>query len=233
LVLLLAIGLILVRQGIIPWFNSNQNNPSTIAQPFMETFQNNDRNWPQLNSNGLNAAIASNGYNLTISNSSNETYFPHPQVGTLPDNFTLTTQFKQTQGASSNLFGLAFREKDDGNGGNVTGYAFVINYDGTSQVLKYDPNTPGKYTILDGPINPPSGFHGGLNTLHTLQAIVQGSKFFFKIDGQQVSSTAPDHSVTDAAYTGGQLTLYVSGTSATFVVTLVQLTIPRTETGET
>jgi serine/threonine protein kinase len=226
LVLLLAIGLILVKQGIIPWFNSNPNNLSTIAQPFTETFQNNDRNWPQLNSNGLNAAIASDGYHLAISSSLKETYFPHPDVGTLPANFTLTVQFKQTQGASLNLFGLAFQEKDDGNGGNVTGYAFVINYYGISNVLKYDPNTPGKYTTLDGPINPPPGFQTGLNTLHTLQAIVQGSKFFFKVDGQQVPGTAPDHSVTDPAYTGGQLTLYVSGTNATFIVTSVQLAIP-------
>ena len=192
----------------------------------METFQNNDRNWPQLNSNGLNAAIASDGYHLTISSSLNETYFPHPDVGTLPTNFTLTVQFKQTQGTLSNLFGLAFREKDDGNGGNVTGYAFVINDNGTSQVLKYDPSTPGKNTTIDGPINPVPGFKAGNNILHTLQAIVQGSKFFFKVDGQQVPGTAPDHSVTDPAYTGGQLTLYVSGTNATFVVTSVRLAIP-------
>ncbi len=223
LVLLLAIGLILVKQGIIPWFNSN---PSTIAQPFTETFQNNDRNWPQLNSNGLNAVIASNGYNLVISSSLKETYFPHPDIGTLPANFTIAVQFKQTQGDSSNLFGLTFRENDDGHGGNVTGYAFIINSDGTSEVLKYDPHAPGKYTLLDGPINPLPGFQGGLNTLHRLQAIVQGSKFFFKVDGQQAPGTAPDHSVTDPAYTGGQLTLYASGTSATFIVTSVQLAIP-------
>ena len=226
-VLLLGIGLTLVRLGVIPWPNSNQNNPSTIAAPFTETFQNNNLNWPQVNSNGLTTNIDSNGYHLIINSSTGETHFPHPGVGTLPDNFTLTVQFEQTQGdVTTNLFGLAFRERDDGNGGNVTGYAFVINSNGYSSVLKYDPGAPSKYSTLEGPINPVPGLQAGLGHLHTLQAIIQGSKFFFKIDNQQVPGTAPDHSIADSTYTGGQLTLYVSGTNATFVVKSVQLAIP-------
>jgi serine/threonine protein kinase len=226
LVILLAIGLILVKQGTIPWFNSNQNNPSVVAAAFTENFQNNDRNWPLGTTNGLTAGIVNNQYEIDI-NGGPVTYFPHPNAGTLPDNFTLTVMMKQTQGNPNDWYGLAFREKDDGNGSNVTCYAFGINIHGISTILKYNPNAQNKETSLGGSTNPVPGFKAGPNQPHVLQAIVQGNKFFFKIDNQPVPvSLAPDDSITDSTYAGGQFTLYVSGSTATFVVASVQLAIP-------
>ncbi len=226
LVLLLAILLILIKQGIIPWFSSNPNNPSAVATPFTENFQDNTRNWTVGTINGLTVGIVNNQYKIDI-NGGPVTYFPHPDMGTLPDNFTLTVTMEQTQGDTNDWFGLAFREKDDGNGGNVTCYALGIKANGISTVQKYDPNAQSKATTLGGSTNPVLGFKPGINQLHILQAIVQGSKFFFKIDNQPVPvSPASDQSITDSTYSGGRLTLYVSGSTATFVVTSLQFTIP-------
>ncbi len=222
-VILLAIALFLVKQGIIPWFDANQNNPSAVATSFTENFQNNDRNWPTATSNGLTTGIVNNQYEIDI-NGGPVTYFPHPNVGTLPENFSLTVTMKQTQGDPNDWYGLAFREKDDGNGSNVTCYAFGIKLNGMSTVLKYNPNAQNNETSLGGSTNPVPSFKAGLNQLHILQAVVQGSKFFFKIDNQPVPvSPAPDQSIADSTYTGGQFTLYVSGSTANFVVISVQL----------
>ncbi len=228
LILLLAIGLILVKQGIIPGFNSNQNTTSTTATPFTENFQGTTRNWTAGTIGDLTTGIVNNQYKIDINgNGGPVTYFPHPVVGTLPDNFTLTVTIEQTQGDQNNWFGLAFREKDDGSGGNVTCYAFGITTNGISTVQKYHSNAISKTTTLGGSTNPVPGFKTGLNQVHTLQAIIQGSKFFFKVDNQTVPvSPSPDKSISDSEYTGGQLTLYVSGSTATFIVTSVQLAIP-------
>ncbi len=226
LVLLLSIGLLLFKQGVIPGLNSNQNTSSTIATSFTENFQGTTRNWTAGTIGGLTTGIVNNQYDMQLNGGSN-TYFPHPVVGTLPDTFTLTVTMEQTQGDPNALFGLAFREKDDGNSGNVTCYAFGIQTNGSSTVQKYDPNVAHKTITIGGSTNPVPGFKTGNNQLHTIQAIVQGSKFFFKVDHQTVPvSPSPDKSITDSQYTGGHLTLYVSGSTATFIVTSVQLAIP-------
>src|SRR5258708_6331130 len=90
LLLLLPLGLILVKQGIIPWFNSNPSPSPQPSTPFTDTFQNNDRNWTNGAINGLTANIDNPGYSLVISIPTSKTYFPHPNVVTSPDNFTLT-----------------------------------------------------------------------------------------------------------------------------------------------
>src|SRR5258708_12319618 len=137
----------------------------------------------------------------------------------MTENVRITITMKKTQGDPNELYGLAFREKDDGNGSNVTCYAFGIKLNGMSTVLKYNPNAQNNETSLGGSTNPVPGFKAGLNQLHILQAVVQGSKFFFKIDNQPVPvSPAPDQSIADSTYTGGQFTLYVSGSTANFVV---------------
>jgi hypothetical protein len=226
LVLLVSVVLLLVKQGILPGLNSNQNTTSTTATPFTENFQGTTRNWTAGNIGGLTTGIVKNQYDIQINGGPNS-YFPHPVVGTLPGTFTLTVTMEQTQGDQNAWFGLAFREKDDGNSGNVTCYAFGIRTNGISTVQKYNPNVATKANTLGGSTNPVPGFKTGDNQLHTIQAIVQGSKFFFKVDNQIVPvSPSPDKSISDSAYTGGQLTLYVSGLTATFIVTSVQLVIP-------
>jgi hypothetical protein len=226
LVLLVSIGLLLVKQGVLPGINSNQNTTSTTATSFTENFQGTTRNWTAGTIGGLTTGIVNNQYDIQINGGPNS-YFPHPVVGTLPGTFTLTVTMEQTRGDPNAWFGLAFREKDDGNGGNVTCYAFGIRTNGISTVQKYNPNVATKANTLGGSTNPIPGFKMGNNQLHTIQTTVHGSKFFFKVDNQIVPvSPSPDQSITDSAYTGGQLTLYVSGSTATFIVTSVQLAIP-------
>jgi len=219
LVLLLAIGLILVKQGIIPWFNSNQNNPSTFAQPFKETFQKNDRNWTNGAINGLTANIDNPGYSLVISSPTSKTYFPHPNVGTLPDNFTLTVTMEQTTG-NPIPYGLAFHLNDDG--GKIYCYALVIDIHGSYQVLKYNATNPSSpITLWTGQLSP---FTPGLMVSHSLQVKVQGNKFSFKVDTTTVSvNHPPDQTITDNDYSGGQLAVLVAGTNQTYLVTSVQL----------
>jgi serine/threonine protein kinase len=226
LVLLVSTGLLLVKQGVIPGLNSNQNTTSTTATSFTENFRGTTRNWTAGTIGGLTTGIVNNQYDIQI-NGGPDTYFPHPVVGTLPGTFTLTVTMEQTQGDPKAWFGLAFREKDDGNGGNVTCYAFGIQTNGSSTVQKYDPNAATKAITIGGSTNPVPTFKTGYNELHTIQAIVQGSKFLFKVDNQTVPvSASPDKSITDSQYASGQLTLYVSGSTATFIVTSVQLAIP-------
>ncbi len=225
-IVFVALGLLLVKQGIIPGHNSNQNTTLATATSFTENFQGTTRNWTAGTIGGLTTGIVNNQYDIQINGGPN-TYFPHPIVGKLPGAFTLTVTMEQIQGDPNSWFGLAFRENDDGHSGNVTCYAFGIQTKGSSTVQKYNPNVVTKTTTIGGSSDPVPGFKAGFKQLHTIQAIVQGSKFFFKIDNQAVSvSPSPDKSITDSEYTGGQLTLYVSGATATFIATSVQLAIP-------
>lgn len=217
-VLLLALVLVLAKTGILPIFNSNSNPSSTITQPFTENFSTNDRNWTNGTINHLNASI--NGqYMLQISNATTgDTYFPHPQIGTLPDKFTLTLSIEQTQGDGS--YGLAFHESEDASGG-VSCYALVIYATtGSYQVLKYNPNSPNHYTILGQSSS--QAIKTGFNHFNKLQAVIDGSKFSFSINDQLLSGTI----TPDTAYSGGQLAVLVSGTNASFVVKQVTLTTP-------
>ncbi|HXL37959.1 MAG TPA: serine/threonine-protein kinase [Ktedonobacteraceae bacterium] len=228
LVLLFSIGLLLAKQGIIPTpgFTSDQNSGSTTATAFTENFQSTTRNWTAGTIGGLSTGIGNNQYDIQISGGP-ATYFPHPVIGSLPDTFTLTATMEQTRGSPNAWFGLAFREKDDGNGGNVTCYAFGIQTNGSSTVQKYDPNAANHTITIGGSTNPVPGFKTGNNQFHSIQAVVHGSKFFFKVDNQIVPvSPSPDKSISDSQYSSGHLTLYVSGSNATFIVTSVQLAIP-------
>ena len=139
LVLLLAVGLLLAKQGVIPGLNSSQNSGSPTATAFIENFQSTTRNWTAGTIGGLTTGIVKNQYDIQMSGGPDASYFPHPDVGTLPTNFTLTASMEQTQGSNA-WFGLAFREKDDGKGGHVTCYAFGIQTNGGSTVQKYDPS---------------------------------------------------------------------------------------------
>jgi len=221
-VLLLALVLILAKTGVLPIFNSNSNPSSNIVQPFTENFQTNDRNWTNGTINNLTASI--NGqYTLQISNATGgQTYFPHPQIGTLPDKFTLTISIEQTQGDGS--YGLAFHESEDANGG-VSCYALVIHANGTYQVLKYSSRIDGydsPYTLLGQTNLPFSAIKTGLNQFNLLQVVVKGTSFTFTINGKPL----PNPITPDSAYSGGQLAVLVSGTNAAFVVNQVTMTTP-------
>jgi serine/threonine protein kinase len=226
LILLVSIGLLLVKQGVIPGLNSNQNTISTTATSFTENFHDNTRNWTAGTTGGLTTGMVNNQYVIQI-NGGAYTYFPHPVVGMLPGTFTLTVTIEQVMGDQNAWFGLAFREMDNGNSGNVKAYAFGIQTNGSSTVQKYNPNAAAKPIRLGGSTNPVPGFKPGFKQLHTIQAIVHGGKFFFKVDNQTVPvSPSPDKSISDSEYTGGQLTLYVAGSTSEFIATSVQLAIP-------
>src|SRR5205814_1829150 len=83
------------------------------------------------------------GYKLTINNVK-KTYFPHPNIENLSDNFTLTLTMEQTHGDQSVFYGLAFRLSE--NGSNVNCYTLAINGNGQYELLKYDPNASLKYS---------------------------------------------------------------------------------------
>jgi serine/threonine protein kinase len=215
LLVLLVIGALL-WQTHPSWLPFGSGNPSTGAtfQPFTESFQNNDRNWTSGNLNGLTASVGNNQYSLRVSDGN--TYFPHPDAGNLPTNFTYTVNMEQNSGATSTFYGLAFHLKE--NGSSVYCYAFVIDAKGDYQVLKYGVNTSTSYaTLTQGTL---SAIHGP-NQFNTLKVVVQGSHFSFTVNG-----TAITPSTADADYTGGQPALMVAGPNASFTVTSVQLSSP-------
>lgn len=195
------------------------------AQSFTENFQNNNRNWTQGNLNGLTAGVEHGGYSLQVSDM--QTYFPHPDVGTLPDNFTLTVSVQQVSGDPHVFYGLAFHWSQ--NGSSVYCYALIINSSGEYQLLKYDPNEPTtKYKSLWQSNQPLSAIKLGLSQSNTLQVIAQGNTFSFMVNNQPVpvGPNTTDTSFTDTSnpYTGGQPTIVVAGSNTSFLATSVQLT---------
>ena len=221
--LLLAVVLVLARTGILPIFN-NGSGPTNAAQAFTENFRDNSRNWPQGNINGLSASLSNGGYLLSTGN--NQTYFPHPNVGTLPDNFTLMVTLQQQSGSLLNSFGLAFHLREDGS--NVYCYALAINARGQYELLKYGPNyAQQEFQIWQGtlPI-----IHKGLNSSNILEVTAQGNQYSFKINSQPVPvGTGNSTSYTDSSsspYTGGELGILLAGPSTGILVTSVQLAIP-------
>jgi serine/threonine protein kinase len=222
-VLLLALVLILARTGILPIFNGNSNPTSNITQAFTENFQDNSRNWPQGNINGLTASLVTGGYTLSTDNTQ-QTFFPHPNVGTLPDNFTLNITVQQQSGSIKNTFGLAFHLREDGS--KVYCYAFIINAIGQYELLKYNPSSPGQeFQIWQGT---QSAIHQGLNSSNVLEVTAQGNKYSFKINGQPVqvgTGNSTSYTDTTSPYTGGELAITLAGPSTGVLVQSVQLAI--------
>lgn len=210
---------LLVIAGVIwqthpSWLPSGSGNQSTTGtfQPFTENFQNNDRNWTSGNLNGLNASVSSNQYILNASDKA--TYFPHPDVGNLPTNFTYIVRMEQNSGGNV-FYGLAFHLKESGN--TVYCYAFVIDGNGDYQVLKYGVNTSTSFaTLTQGTL---SAIHGQ-NQFNTLKVVAQGGHFSFTVNDKAISSSS------DTDYTGGQPALMVAGPQATFTVTSAILSSP-------
>ena len=216
----------LLKQARI--FNSNGGISSNTTQPFTENFQDNNRNWTigtstnAATNSTLNASITQNQYMLQISSSTGQTYFPHPSIGTLPNNFTLTVKMKETQvDHNPSFYGLAFREKDNGSSG-VSCYALAIYPNGVYAVRKYDPTATNSFIPLGQSNQPFSAIKTTINSWNELKVVVTGSSFTFYINGTPLPGTnAPDSSLT-----GGQIALLISGTNATFVASQVTLTTP-------
>jgi len=195
------------------------------AQPFTETFQDNQRGWQQDPIDAITPKIVGNAYMLSVANS-DRTYFLCPNtanVGMLPANFTLTARIAQQQGTATAYYGLAFRLTPAQDSSNVSAYVFAVNGNGTCLLLKYDQHKADAAPLVLKSLSNVSAIHR--NDANTLQVTVQGSQFSFKINDAAVPfSGAIDQSGTP--YTAGQLALMVSGPDTTFSVTSVQLSVP-------
>ncbi len=228
LVLLLAVGILLAKQGVIPGLNSNQYTPNTNATPFTETFQDTHLGWVNGSLNGLTATVTSNNYALVVSKATPpNTYFPYPSnVGSLPDNFTWTVQISSNEADPKVFYGLAFRLKVDGS--NVSCYAFVINGQGDYEVLKYISGSTTPTPLWQAQSNT---IHNSANTSNKLQVTIKGNNFSFTINDTPVkgqSNPITDNSGTPP-YTGGQPALAVAGSrfsEMSFSATSAQLAIP-------
>jgi serine/threonine protein kinase len=199
-----------------------------LAQPFSENFQDNRRNWQLVGANGITPGIGNNTYTLSIADTKSS-FFLCPDaasIGTLPTNFSLTARMAQKQGSSDVYYGLAFRLGYNNGSGKVSGYAFEINGQGECVILKYDPQEPNGYTILQAGSNA-SVIHK--SDYNMLQVVVRGSQFSFKVNNTPVSFNGSEQvkqGISDTAYKGGQPGLIVSGPDTQFVVSAVTLTIP-------
>ncbi len=105
-------------------------------------------------------------------------------------------------------------------------YSYTLLIDGNSNYIVAKYNGDAHSHLRSGQL---SAIQGGLNMSNTLQAIVQGNKFSFKINGTVVPVNGPsatDQSITDSDLMGGQLGMVVTGPNSSFTVTEVQLAIP-------
>ncbi len=199
-----------------------------VARSFTENFQDNRRRWPRDNWNGLTPTMSGNTYTLSISNTP-EAFLICPDmamVGTLPSDFTLTTQMTQMKGDADAFYGLIFHLSENQGMSSLPTYAFVIRGNRNCGLFKYDSHEQRGFTSLKTLPDCPSIQDTASNTL---QVIARGSTFTFLINGSIVpfnGSEQSDQSVMDSSYSGGQMGLFVSGKNAVYVVTLVQLTVP-------
>ena len=221
-------------QSTIP--NNGSQNPLCassqsirLAQPFTETFADNQRDWLVGDTDGVTSTIENNSYTLQLPSTSTG-YFLCPNathVGTLPENFTLITQITQKAGSENAFYGIAFHLKPEGNTPNVYGYALVVKGQGTWAILKYNPREKEHTTTLRSGLNV-SVIHKAPGS-NTLQVVVVGSKMTFSIndtilpingDGQT------EQTLSDSSYTGGLFGIVASGPNTSFSVTSVKLKVP-------
>jgi hypothetical protein len=205
------------------------NTGSGTARAFSEHFQNNDLNWQTgTTDQGFSATLPSGGqYGVTVPQGN--TAFPYPQkVGTLPDNFTVTASIRQTAGGSTAFYGIMLHFSQDSSGTN--GYSFFINSTGQCQIVKYKAATSTPQASARCSYSTPT------QTNHTLKIQAQGSNYAFFVDNKAImfptSSNPANTTWSDGDLHGGLLALALSGpeqgagTQATYVITLVQLSIP-------
>jgi len=201
---------------------TNTVHTSTVAAPFVDTFATNSQDWVEGSIGGLTANIG--GQYTLETNVQNATYFPYPaRSGTLPQNFTLSTRIKQDTGALDRFYGLALNLRYQQNAARSC-YAFVVASNGTYMVLRYDSTSTGAISPTVLWQGNSSAIHG-LHQSNELQVTDQHGTFTFKINGQQVQ-LKKGNTLTDTTYTNGQPGLMVTGPSAGYTVTRVQLAIP-------
>jgi serine/threonine protein kinase len=222
--LFIVIFLILLGTRVVPGWLARPSNPTTTSsistgtsQFFTENFQNNTRNWPtgSLNS-GITAGIANNQYTIVAAQPA--TAFVSPQSeGTLPANFTLTTQIEQKQGAADVFYGLAFRFTSSSAG--TLCYALIITSNGIYQIREYGHG----YTNTSNPLWQGNYPYTSTSQSHTLQVNATGSSYSFSIDGKKIQTGIASSTLTNTDISHGNLALLVTGQQATLVATKVQV----------
>ncbi len=228
--LALILCLVVVGLRLLPGLTNNNHHPTGTganngaAQAFIETFQNNSRNWQTGSLNNGVTASTPGGGSYTVTVPQNETTLPYPQaIGALPATFTLTATLQQISGSAGAEYGIAFHFSEDSTGANISCYALVVNSSGGYQILQYRAN---QFSQISQGSYQPNGKQ------HTLEVKAQGSKYSFFVDGQEeqiaVGNNPASTTWTDSSLNSGQLALLFSGntTGAEFEATRVQLSIP-------
>ncbi|HZR42690.1 MAG TPA: serine/threonine-protein kinase, partial [Ktedonobacteraceae bacterium] len=217
--ILLILALALLGWRLLPVFGITLSQApigASLPTAFVDDFHNTQFQWIEGSANGLTATISNGKYLLTTDNTQ-ATHFPYPSaVATLPANFTMTIQIAQDTGSNTLAYGLVFHLNHTGN--QVSCYALVITSSGNYAVLRYDPGQSQPTPLQQGKLPTTYGSPG---TMYTLQAIVKGNSMQFSINGQSIQiNGAP---ITDATYKDGLPGLLVTGPTASFTVTKVQV----------
>lgn len=226
-IILTILAIVLIVPKVFPSIGL-PSAPGTIQtssiKPFLDNFHENNLQWPVGNINGLQATLGNNQYNLTTDSNTN-THFPYPASGgTLPANFTLMAQISQETGGTDVAYGITFNFTSDGGNQVKSCYAFVIYSNGNYAVLRYD-NGQWYQQWSHQWHGSSSLIHSGLHRINRLQVVARENTFSFMINNSEVQYNGST-TILDRAYTGGLPGLLVTGPSANFIVTKVQLTIP-------
>jgi hypothetical protein len=98
----------------------------------------------------------------------------------------------------------------------------MINSAGNYLIMRYDGGNAPPKQLWNGSS---SAIHIGPHKKNRLQGIAQNSHFSFKINDQSALLAPGQTTLTDTTYTNGQPGLLITGPSASFIVTKVQLEI--------
>ncbi len=132
------------------------------------------------------------------------TFAKLPGQATYPTNFAATVMVQPLATDPTVLFGLKFRQQsvqDDGQ--QRGGYSFLVSQNGQWEFDKYAPDG-SRQQLAQGKLSttlPPNS---------TVGLVVQGSKYYFYVNGKKVATEA------DSTYSGGYLCL-VAAPSATIL----------------
>jgi serine/threonine protein kinase len=223
---LLLLALTLLQGSLGSWLSfGSQPGPAsgTVAQPFTDTFQNNQQRWTT-SAPAFSTAIGNGQYLITIEETPPATYyFPYPQaVGSLPANFSLQVQIQRLAGGKENWYGLVFHLHPEGN--YVSCYALVVDGAGHYALWKFDAHAaqPGTPLVLASGL-----YQFRPHSPDLLEVSVRGETFTARINHVPLDFNTPTRSLSDAGgYSGGWPGLLVTGPDARFAVTRFTLTLP-------
>lgn len=226
----LILSLVIFAPRLFSAFSGNSSGgaSSRTATAFIENFQNNDLNWPSGDSlsHGVSSSSPAGGaYVVNVpynaSDQRSQVALPYPsQVGTLPDNFTLSATLKLSSGGTDIFYGIAFHYQES----SQTCYALVINNSGVYQILKCANMASAIY----------QGTYQASGEAHTLKVQAQGSSYSFFIDDKPLSLKIGNQTGTswsDNELHGGQLALFLAsqnsanGTTASYTISKVELSV--------